>query len=276
MSSSRIANSSPPRRATVSGGRELASRRRPTSRSMASPASWPRLSLTSLKSSRSRNRTARESGSRPAAVEGMLQAIAEQGAVGQLGQRIVEGAVGELALQVLALGDVAGVDDEALHRRITRQVAGDGLDLAQLAVRALHGALQADAAAGRPGQLGPERLDSPAVLLGNELPAHAPLEGLLTVAEDRPHRGADVPHSRRQAQRPGSRRRSSAPTPGNATRSGAPRPCAIRPWPRDRARRRCSRPAPGSAASRSARSPPTPSRSGTSRTPPLRRRRRRP
>ena len=54
------ANSSPPKRATVSVGRTVAARRRATSWSTTSPAAWPRLSFTVLKSSRSMNMTPTE------------------------------------------------------------------------------------------------------------------------------------------------------------------------------------------------------------------------
>ena len=57
-SSSRKANSSPPSRPTVSSARMTLDRRAPTSRSKSSPTPWPSVSLTSLKSSRSTNRTA--------------------------------------------------------------------------------------------------------------------------------------------------------------------------------------------------------------------------
>ena len=60
MPSSRIANSSPPKRATVSAGRTATSRRVPTSWRTVSPAAWPRLSFTVLKSSRSMNMTPME------------------------------------------------------------------------------------------------------------------------------------------------------------------------------------------------------------------------
>ena len=56
--STRIANSSPPSRATESARRTTERRRTPTSCSMRSPAAWPRLSLTVLKSSRSMHSTA--------------------------------------------------------------------------------------------------------------------------------------------------------------------------------------------------------------------------
>ena len=54
--STRIPNSSPPKRATMSPGRRWARRRGATARSSSSPAWWPRLSLISLKWSRSRKR----------------------------------------------------------------------------------------------------------------------------------------------------------------------------------------------------------------------------
>ena len=57
-SSRRMVNSSPPRRATVSPARTHDFRRSATSTSKASPAWWPRLSLITLKLSRSRNSTA--------------------------------------------------------------------------------------------------------------------------------------------------------------------------------------------------------------------------
>ena len=56
-----MANSSPPRRATVSASRTLSARRRETSTSSRSPTTWPRMSLTSLKRSRSSISTAKGS-----------------------------------------------------------------------------------------------------------------------------------------------------------------------------------------------------------------------
>jgi hypothetical protein len=56
--SSSTANSSPPRRAAVSVGRRQPWSRRAAAISSWSPAAWPRLSLTCLKSSRSMNSTA--------------------------------------------------------------------------------------------------------------------------------------------------------------------------------------------------------------------------
>jgi len=56
-SSTRSANSSPPKRATVSPGRIIVVRRAATAINNSSPTAWPRLSLTSLKSSRFMNST---------------------------------------------------------------------------------------------------------------------------------------------------------------------------------------------------------------------------
>ena len=64
--SSSSANSSPPNRATVSPGRADALSRSPTTTSSWSPTGWPRLSFTTLKSSRSRNSTATGPSSRSA------------------------------------------------------------------------------------------------------------------------------------------------------------------------------------------------------------------
>ncbi len=84
--SHRTVNSSPPRRATSVARRARRARSRSaTCAAGGRPASWPKLSLTSLKSSRSRKSTASappSGGQRPQAVE-------EQRAVGQAGERVV-------------------------------------------------------------------------------------------------------------------------------------------------------------------------------------------
>ena len=61
-----------------------------------SPAPWPSVSLTTLKPSRSRNSTA-TAGAAPRAGAGRRQPVAEQRAVGQAGQRVVQRARIELA-----------------------------------------------------------------------------------------------------------------------------------------------------------------------------------
>ena len=100
-----------------------------------SPSAWPRLSLTFLKSSRSRNSTV--IGRPCAARQGQRVAhpVAEQRPVGQPGQRVVEGLVGELLLQPLPLAHVAGVEHDAAHGRVVQQVGGEHLGVERRAVR---------------------------------------------------------------------------------------------------------------------------------------------
>ena len=99
-------NSSPPKRATVSPGRTRLPAAAATAHEHSSPAAWPRLSLTTLKRSRSRNSTASGIPSR-----GFWPAPAPagrgKGPVGQAGERVVERLGYELQLERLALGDVA-------------------------------------------------------------------------------------------------------------------------------------------------------------------------
>ena len=108
-SARRIRNSSPPWRATMSRAADgLAQPRRDLVRS-SSPAAWPRLSLTSLKSSRSTKSTATP---RPVALgprERDVEVLAEHGAVGQAGERVVVGEVRELLLGRPCSGDVEQV-----------------------------------------------------------------------------------------------------------------------------------------------------------------------
>ena len=92
-------NSSPPRRARrVARAQHAARMRRATSTSRRSPAVWLRLSLTSLKRSRSMNSTAQPSrGSRSPRRSALGEAIHEQRAVGQAGEAVVQRVVKQLA-----------------------------------------------------------------------------------------------------------------------------------------------------------------------------------
>ena len=58
----------------------------------------------------------------------MLHAIAEQVAVREQRERVVEGQLAQLLLERLALADVAEIERQALHRRVLAQVAADALD----------------------------------------------------------------------------------------------------------------------------------------------------
>ena len=84
----------------MSEARRTEWRRSPTATSSASPAAWPRLSLTSLKSSRSTNRTTGTIPLGSARLEPRGDDLGEQRAVRQAGQRVVRGLVVELLLEL--------------------------------------------------------------------------------------------------------------------------------------------------------------------------------
>ena len=122
-SASSIRNSSPPGRATRSVSR-VASRRRSATRTISSsPASWPRLSLTSLKLSMSTEMTATPSPCRRARASESSKQLVEQDAVGQAGQLVVVREERDLLLGLLALRDV---EHHALEiERFTRGTVHD-------------------------------------------------------------------------------------------------------------------------------------------------------
>ena len=74
--------------------------------------------------------------------ERMLDAVVEQRAVGELRQRVMEGAVAQLLLERLALVDVARGDHDALEPLVREEVGGDRLDVAEAAVGALDAPVQ--------------------------------------------------------------------------------------------------------------------------------------
>ena len=63
-------------------------------------------------------------------VEGVLEAVQEEGTVGEPRQLVVEGPFLELRGDLDPLGDIAGVHDHSGHRRIAQQVGGDDLHVA--------------------------------------------------------------------------------------------------------------------------------------------------
>ena len=106
------ANSSPPKRATVSPVAHRRRSRSATWTSSWSPAAWPRLSLTSLNPSRSRNSTA--TSSRAAAAPSASASRSRNSArLASPVRRVVVRLVHQLFLQLLALADVAGVEHQA-------------------------------------------------------------------------------------------------------------------------------------------------------------------
>ncbi len=66
----------------------------------------------------------------PGRQERVLDAVDEERPVGEAGQRVVEGLVAQLGLELVALGHVAGVEDDAAHRLHVDQVGHPDLGVA--------------------------------------------------------------------------------------------------------------------------------------------------
>ena len=71
-----------------------------------------------------------------AALERVADPVREEGAVREAGQRVVEGLVRELLLELPAVGHVAGGDHHARDVRVVEEVVEDALELARGAVLA--------------------------------------------------------------------------------------------------------------------------------------------
>ena len=95
MPGSRIANSSPPRRATVSPSRTQAASRSATCFSSASPTGWPSVSLTLLEVVEVEEEQ-REPAAATRAVQRLQHVFAEQDTVRQAGQRVMMRQEGDL------------------------------------------------------------------------------------------------------------------------------------------------------------------------------------
>ena len=119
-------------RQRVARARWRRSRRSATCTSSWSPASWPRLSLTCLNPSRSTKSTASTSRERAGPGERLVEAVAEQGAVGEAGEAVVEGLPRELLLEADPLGDVARVEDDPADVAVVAQVGDVRLQVAPL------------------------------------------------------------------------------------------------------------------------------------------------
>ena len=74
--------------------------------------------------------------------DGVAHALDEQGAVGEVGDRVVEGLVGELLLEGLALADVAAVEHDPADGVVLEQVRVQDLELAQRPVGVAQRALE--------------------------------------------------------------------------------------------------------------------------------------
>ena len=214
-------------------------RRRPaTPTRSSSPTPWPIPSLMALKSSRSTNRTATCCSSRDSRASACSIAVVEERAVGQLGERIVEGAVAELLLERPALVDVARGQHDAVHALVAEQVDGDGLDVAVGPVGAADPPLLLVRRTARPtsrhaGEQGAQQRRVVRVRPLVQRPPDAP-PGAPRRTRSRSRRSASG--SRRRPPRSRSGRSSSARSTPGAPRS--PRPCG-----EARARSRCGPPA---------------------------------
>ena len=74
--------------------------------------------------------------------DGVADALDEQRAVGEVGDGVVEGLVGELLLERLALADVAAVEHDAVDVLVVEQVGVEDLELTHLAVLVAQAALE--------------------------------------------------------------------------------------------------------------------------------------
>ena len=98
------------------------------------------------------------------ACHGVANALVEQRAVGEVGDRIVEGLVGELLLELLALGDVAAVEDDPADGVVVEEVGVQDLEVTQLAVLGLQQALDDLGTAGGTGAAGEAAQQAPLLL----------------------------------------------------------------------------------------------------------------
>ena len=122
----------------------------------------------------------------------VLDAIREQRTVGKARERVVEGAVGELILELLAVAHVAGGEEHAAHVRVVREVLANRLDVAPRAVGMAH-----PPADGRGHVTGLERLEEEGdrgldVVRMHDVEDRLALEPGRVVAEDSLHRRALV------------------------------------------------------------------------------------
>ena len=137
---------------------------------------------------------------RAAAGEGLADALGEQGAVGQVGERVVLGVVLQLRLEPDPFGDVAAVEDQAALVAVDR-----GLHIEPVAGARLEAALDPGGGLlGRRGGQKPAHLaDHPAEILGVDERGQLGADELLGLAAvDTGGGGADI------AQYPGRARRS--------------------------------------------------------------------
>ena len=123
MSSHTSTNSSPPKRAGISWRRTAPRRRSVTASRRRSPAWWPRLSLTTLKRSRSMNSTATPRPLRSMRSSALCRRFIRSRRLGRPGERVAQ----ELLLVRAPRGDVGearGEDEAAVDQRPPPRVGG--------------------------------------------------------------------------------------------------------------------------------------------------------
>src|SRR4051812_48079636 len=131
------------------------------------------------------------------AADGVADALGEQRAVGEAGDRVVEGLVGELLLERLALGDVTAVEDDAADVLVVEQVRVLDLELQRLAVAVAQGALEDLGGAAVVGRSAVEEVQEAALLAGGQQAGEAGTDDVLgRVAEHALDRRALVDDAR--------------------------------------------------------------------------------
>ncbi len=121
--------------------------------------------------------------------ERVLDAVAEQAAVGEQCQRVVERELAQLVLERLALGDVPQVEGEPLDRRIVEQVAADALEDEAARLGSYRDFHRSDRSAVGRRDLGDESGDAVSVRLAPDLDQPPADQVVLPEAERALHRG---------------------------------------------------------------------------------------
>ena len=122
----------------------------------------------------------------------VLEAVQQEGPVGEPGQLVVEGPFLELRGHLYALGDVAGVHDHAGHRGIAKQIGGDYLHVAPAPFGMRYAGLEGGRHAGSGDHLVGPLYQLAEVVGMDELGHRDALHGMGLPAEDAGHRRAGI------------------------------------------------------------------------------------
>ena len=131
------------------------------------------------------------------ALQRVLDAVAEERAVREPGDRVVEGLVRQLLLERLALRDVPGVQDDPLHVGIVHQVRAEGLDVEPEVVSVPHPRLDQRGRDPSLAARGGQELEHRRLVVGvDQTRELRPLELRGVIAEHTLHRRAHVADGR--------------------------------------------------------------------------------